>query len=593
MILRALCDYYDYLVANKSEDIVPIGYQTVLVNGTFEIDSEGRLTRIVTYDEPRHQTVPARKKASSGIVPSFLFGKSDYLIGLSKNDSKKDIKRAIDCFIAMRTYHTNILSDIVKRNQCANAIVRFFNATPDELLKNEAVRRNIETLEHRGTYVLSVRIDGKIVNPMNDIEIRKAWETYRKDTIEHMEKAICLVYGNNVPIAITHPVIKGINGAQPSGASLVAFNFPAGESYGRVKAQGMNAPVSMLAADKYTAALNYLLSQPNHHVTIGNLTIMYWSLSAMDDNESDIIHIGLTGIEIQSDHQQRTQYTLDQIMHKLAKAEKLQSQANTFDDEFYILGLKPNSSRLSVQFFFHDSFGSFLNNIEKHYKRTNIIHNDRFQEKLSPYDMLAHISVPNANKNGNVMSNKIASSLIKSILLDVPYPNMLYFQCIQRIARTQHNHDRKVTYRQAAIIKMYLIRNANMGGIRMSLNPNEKSTGYLLGRTFAIIEKMQSDVNGRKTISATWGNSASMTPATSFPVLLRKANEYLSQMSEPARIYYSKQLSELMSDIGDFPKRLDMTGQGQYWLGYYQQREELYKKRSEKFDDSSTSGNKE
>ena len=53
--------------------------------------------------------------------------------------------------------------------------------------------------------------------------------------------------------------IKGVIGAQSSGAALVSFNASAFESYG--KEQSYNAPVGKYAEFAYTTALNYLLSE--------------------------------------------------------------------------------------------------------------------------------------------------------------------------------------------------------------------------------------------------------------------------------------------------------------------------------------------
>lgn len=41
--------------------------------------------------------------------------------------------------------------------------------------------------------------------------------------------------------------------------------------------------------------------------------------------------------------------------------------------DFYILGLSPNSARLSVRFFLHNTFGGFLRNVQAHYDRLEIV----------------------------------------------------------------------------------------------------------------------------------------------------------------------------------------------------------------------------
>ena len=64
--------------------------------------------------------------------------------------------------------------------------------------------------------------------------------------------------GAQGPIARLHPPVKGVRGANTSGANIVSFNLPAFESYGRE--HGDNAPVGEAAAFAYTTALNSLLA---------------------------------------------------------------------------------------------------------------------------------------------------------------------------------------------------------------------------------------------------------------------------------------------------------------------------------------------
>ena len=67
------------------------------------------------------------------------------------------------------------------------------------------------------------------------------------------------------------------------GASLVGFNARAFESYGHDEEQGLNAPVSERVTFAYTTALNYLLSDRNHHIRLGDTTIVYWADSDDED----------------------------------------------------------------------------------------------------------------------------------------------------------------------------------------------------------------------------------------------------------------------------------------------------------------------
>src|SRR5690606_4979805 len=80
---------------------------------------------------------------------------------------------------------------------------------------------------------------------------------------------LCLVTGERGAAARLHPSIKGVWGAQSSGASLVSFNLDAFTSYG--KEQGANAPVSETAAMRYGIALNRMLDKGSRNrIQIGD-----------------------------------------------------------------------------------------------------------------------------------------------------------------------------------------------------------------------------------------------------------------------------------------------------------------------------------
>ena len=79
-------------------------------------------------------------------------------------------------------------------------------------------------------------------------------------------------------ISRIHKTIKGVPGAQSSGAALVSFNAPAFESYG--KEQSYNAPVGKYAEFAYTTALNYLLNQREYTFQLGDSMILSWAQSA-------------------------------------------------------------------------------------------------------------------------------------------------------------------------------------------------------------------------------------------------------------------------------------------------------------------------
>ncbi len=68
--------------------------------------------------------------------------------------------------------------------------------------------------------------------------------------------------------------MKGVAGAQGSGASLVSFEKEAFKSFG--KERGANAPVSERAAFAYAASLNTLLERNSRRrIRIGDTTTVF------------------------------------------------------------------------------------------------------------------------------------------------------------------------------------------------------------------------------------------------------------------------------------------------------------------------------
>ena len=112
--------------------------------------------------------------------------------------------------------------------------------------------------------------------------LREAWEAYCAAQEQGVELP-CLVTGARQPIAILHGKIRGVKDAQSVGANLVSFNSSAYESYGRDKAQGLNAPVGKYAAFAYVTALNALLANSEHRLIISDTTVVFWAESANPD----------------------------------------------------------------------------------------------------------------------------------------------------------------------------------------------------------------------------------------------------------------------------------------------------------------------
>jgi CRISPR-associated protein Csd1 len=390
---------------------------------------------------------------------------------------------------------------------------------------------------------------------------------------------VCLVTGKNEPVAVLHGKIKGVAGAQTAGANLVSFNANAYESYGRDGGQGLNAPVGQHAAFAYVTALNHLLSDREHRISIGDTTVVYWAESPKPVYQ-DIFTAMLSP---QNEDQNRL---LDDIMKRIEQGKPVADDIS-FRTPFYILGLAPSAARLSVRFFLHDSFGNFTEHIKQHYKDLEIAHAPQDFPYLTLYWLL--LETVNPNSRNKAASPLMSGEMMRSILLGLPYPQSLQSAVMLRIRAEQDDEEkniRKITRGRAAILKACLLRkrdnNTYKEVLDVSLNENSNNRAYVLGRLFAVLEKAQRDANPgiNSTIKDRYFTSACATPGSVFPTLFKLYENHLEKIRKAENgkaigIYDDKLVSGLMNKLGvdgdPFPAHLFLNDQSIFVLGYYHQ----------------------
>lgn len=582
MILQSLTQYYEELV--KRNEVTSEGWCKAKVSFALNIDEDGSLFDIVpkssekikgkkTVKVPAEVDVPQMVTRSSGIKANFLCDNARYFLGL---DEKEDSQRARDCFEAAKQKHIEILQNV--ETPMAKAIVNFFTSWKSEFCKtNPHVQRYQEELLAGGNLVFEM---GKS-DAVKDSAIQFAWEQYRNRE-DQGEIGICLVTGRREPIARTHMLIKGVPGAQSSGAALVSFNADSFSSYG--KEQSYNAPVSTHAVYAYTTALNYLLSNNEYASRLGDMMVVCWAKSA----ETEYPKVFSWSMAPTLDNQK----TVSGVFKNLSKHRMINLDGIELDpnQEFYVLGLSPNAARLVVRFFYMDSFGNVLKNIADHYKRMEIIHPSYVQSYYLGVWRMLQETINQKSKDKNPPSN-LPGAVMQAILSGGRYPEELYYNTLMRI-RTEQGH---ITSGRAAIIKACLIRNYKLekGDDFVAVNEKCKEVPYILGRIFSELEWIQHESknklkkNGTReettlntTIKDRYFSSACTTPASVFPTLLKLKNNHMRVLmgkdaTKGFAINREKSLSRLFDklDIVDFPKLLTLEEQGQFILGYYHQQQ--------------------
>ncbi len=579
MILQALVSYYETLAARG--ELPQPGWAPVKVSYVLNLDDQGDITTVVCIKEevtrgkkkalvPQTIQLPAPVKRTVGVTANFLCDNSSYILGA---DKKGKPKRSLECFQACKTLHETLLVSV--EEPAARALLSFFDHwQPEKLTEHPAfAHQDMEDLLASANLIFRYR--GRYLHEIP--AIRQAWQDYYNNS-QDSQQFPCLVTGKLAPVAQLHPSIKGIYGAQSSGASLVSFNAPAFCSYDRE--QGLNAPTSQYAAFAYGAALNYLIATQNTRV--GDVTLLFWAESGEEAYADALKRFGFGGGD---EDDQYKEEDLKGLMESLAEGADVEWDGTRIDPNmtFYILGISPNAARLSVRFFLRNSFGQFIRSVKAHYDRLEIV-----RPSFDPFDNIPVWRMLKETVNPNSREKKPAADMagdtLRTILTNTPYPATLLNGVTLRIRA-----DREMNRTRAAILKAYYLKNSNPfvpeEVLTVSLNQDSNHEAYVLGRLFSVLEAIQSDANPgiNATIRDKYFSSASATPGVVFPTLVNLAQKHLRKLDEGKKIFYDKQLTELMSKLGEtYPNRMNLPQQGAFQLGYYHQTQYRFTKKEDK-----------
>lgn len=576
MILQALVAYYNKLAARG--EISKPGWAKAKISWAIELGDDGSVFGILPLKVespdgkkqiPREILLPAPVKKTSGERSNFLWENAEYLLGVqTKEDGGKTAKR----FVTAKELHDSLLADV--HTPVAEAIKAYFAACDPAAIASMLPDGCMDELRKGAnlTFLYQNRFPGEFP------ELCAAWDAhYGGEKIG--ETFVDVVTGEVVVPEATHPSIKNVQDAQPSGAALVSFNAEAFESFGRK--QNLNAPMGKETAFAYTSALNSLTGDEDHRQHIGDMTVVYFAEDA-EPVYQDVMDLCFAGSD-----DRVTDAELHSILQNIAAGKQTDFAGKTLspDDRFYLLGISPNASRLSVRCFRQSSFGDVISRIKQHYDDIAIVTDNRSKWVDIPLWALLRETV-NPNANDKTPAPQMAGDTLRAVLTGGRYPETLYRRTLLRI-RAEHD----ITRGKAAIVKGYLLRNTKhrkdyayiKEASTMALNETSNYTPYVLGRLFSTLEAVQSAANPgiNTTIKDKYFNSACATPAAVFPILLKLANSHLKKLGGGLAVNYSKQIGALVARLETaFPKTLSLEEQGAFILGYYHQTQKRLEKKN-------------
>ena len=611
MILQSLNDYYHRKCAHPDprEHLPDFGFEQKEIPFVLEIKPDGSVVQLEDTRTPndkkklvgRSYRVPLGVKKTSGVAANLLWDTLEYVTGV---DTKGKPERVVEQHAAFRQ-RIEALPVEVRADTGIAAVRQFFETVAVETLQTLPAWK--DALD--GNAIVSFRLH-------NDLELvcqRPAVVRAARQLAGAADApmGMCLVTGEQAPLERLHASIKGVWGAQTSGANIVSFNARAFESYGKTERQGENAPVSQAAAFAYTTALNHLLRKgSSQRIQIGDASTVFW---AEKETEFEDLIPGLFA-DMPDDPDAHTK----SVSALYGAIDKTGSWTRPDGDTvMHILGLAPNAARISIRFHHRMPLRELAQDVHQYFNDLELVRgpNDPAHPSLRRLLQTVCLST-NSQPFGDIdrLPPNLGGSIVDAIFSgpNAPYPALWLNAAVGRCRAEQAKKTQlgtqaqNVPYARAAVIKACLnrqIRKANLSTPDHSiekeflpmLDRTNINPGYLLGRLFAVLERIQESAAGgggklNSTIRDKYYGAMASSPGIVFPTLDKLKVAHLKKLPWGQKEWFDKLLGEILTDLSDIPRQLSLPDQGRFALGYYHQRQEFFTKKTDE-STSTTEGN--
>ncbi|MCP3065618.1 type I-C CRISPR-associated protein Cas8c/Csd1 [Myxococcus sp. K38C18041901] len=550
-------------------------YESKPVDFLIRLDVKGKFKGLeYTQDENGRgisRRIPRLPARSVNVSAGFLADNTKYVLGHDPEAREGKANKGVARLAAF----VKLVKEAVAETEVPElrAVAKFLDS---EAARAEALADRNPGEDWTGSEMLAFVV-GDSTRPVHELPGVEAWWAQRNaQAVAIGRRGLCLVTGKIGVLAETHPKLKNVPAAQSSGAALVSFNAKAFESHGLV--QGDNAPVSQHAALGYVLALNDLLRRSDERrfrqgVELGEDSVMlFWSNStaAQERELQDVVD------------------PTEERLRKLVESPLKGLERGEFDTKrFYAVTLAGNAGRVAVRDWFQASIGDVKQNLRRYFADLSL-GEDTGLKPTPIWRLLKSVETP----SGRGLPSNVAARMMSAAIRGHAFPRLLLSAALDRLRLppADDKFEREQLRLRVALIKATLIRHSRSGPapleVSVSLEPTNRAVPYVLGRLFAVLERMQSvalkDLNA--TIRDRYFGAASRNPATVFPRLMQLSMNHLHKAERDRRgsaNWLEKTKTEVMGllDGKHYPRLLSLEDQGLFAVGYYHQREALFAKR--------------
>lgn len=580
MILKALADYYERLLNDPGQNVAPPGFEKKAIPFLIVLDRQGRFVTLfdTRTGEGKDKTarsflVPQGVKKTVNIAANLLWDNPQYVLGFSKEGSKKerDLKRARDALIAFIERIDGIFGQ-PSQVEAVWAVQRFLSQKDfDRVFAHEFWKEIAETNANL-TFILES--ENKLI--VQDDEVIK-------QIMDHTgpigRAQVCAVSGVMDTPAILHTAIKGVWGSQTSGANIVSFNNESFCSFNKWKKQGLNAPISQRCEFGYTTALNIMLAKGSRQrMQVGDASTVFWARENHPFEKDFSCFLG------EPPKGEEPDYGRIRALLSAVRTGVLPTEDHM---PFYVLGLAPNAARIAIRFWYAGTVFDLKHKIALHFSDIEMVRAPHDREFLSLFQLL--VSTAAEGKAENIAPN-LGGEVARAVLNGTAYPRTLMAGALRRCKAEQ-----KATLARVAAIKGFLARQSRLAGtnekeVQMALDTTNENIGYVLGRLFAVLERIQENAHTgqrlNKTIRDTFFSAASSSPLVTFKRLQDLAVHHLAKIrnSGKSTIWLEMLMQEVMDKIParGIPATIMLDDQGRFAVGYYHQRQDFFTKQDKK-----------
>lgn len=599
-MLRELCELAEReeLVGDAAFDMRPVAWIITLKgDGTFlgwngthepEVLPEGSRRRPKEFAKkfmiPRQFNPLTGGTRSSGDYAYFLVDKSDYVLGCVPDGKAKQPPTDKKLINRLKLFTEKVQACFEATSyEPLKAVIAFLqgvmqNGIPEDLPKKSAAGDN---------FAFMVRPERSSLIHQSE-EVMKYWRAQCRKTASDGDALNCLITGEPISLPSLFPMVKRVPGAQAQ-AGLVSFNSTAFESYGWKT--NANAPVSAEAGQAASVALNRLLDPafvrqdgkvlPRLNKRMGEDTVVcYWA----KDKTMEGLTANLSAVlEAENDPQK-----MDKLWRGVYDGKVPEEFAAS---RFYLVTLAGAQGRVMVRDYLDTSAREAQESVAEYFKQLQLSPNTPpAKGKLIPgnYSLrLLRECLTHTGKADDLPGTLGAALFTCAVNQRRRFPDALLPMALERMRAESSRDDWIDSVRRdarTALIKAILIRNHDKPNTPIMSNKDDQP-GYLLGRLFACIERMQylalgADLN--KNIAARYFAAASTNPLHVF-ITLKKA---LVSHYEPkamrknggACVLTKREVADIETALdkatgpNGIQPRLDLVQQGLFAIGYHVQR---------------------